>query len=82
MHGFGTFRWVSAGKQYTGQFVRGDQEGYGECTYGEGTIYKGQWKNDKFHGQGTYIWPNGRSSTGNWVQDKRHGDQVFTNALG
>lgn len=60
MHGFGTYRWISQGRQFTGEYNRGVYGGYGECTYESGNVYRGQWKNGKFNGEGTLLCPDGK----------------------
>jgi hypothetical protein len=60
MHGFGVFKWLASGREYTGEFKRGNKCGYGECKYDDGKIYKGEWKNGRWNGQGTLICPDGK----------------------
>jgi hypothetical protein len=50
------------------------KEGYGECTYEDGSIYKGQWKNGRFNGQGMHLLPDGRTTSGNYIEDRRVGE--------
>lgn len=56
--------------KYTGNFVNGEREGYGEYYYNTGDIYKGQWKSGKKNGEGSYYNAAKRNTTvGVWKDD-------------
>jgi hypothetical protein len=74
MNGFGSLREALCDRLYVGQFVRNMKEGYGECTYEDGSVYKGQWKNGRFNGHGMHIMPDGRMTQGNYIEDRRVGE--------
>lgn len=56
-----------------GDFVQGEREGIGRCTYVDGGKYEGQWKADKRHGTGTMKYYNGDVYVGDWSDDTRQG---------
>lgn len=67
--------------RFSGTYVNGKAEGYGEEIVeadGGRTMYKGQWKNDKRSGEGTmeYFFTSincASTYNGHWEHDRRHG---------
>lgn len=47
------------GSKYSGDFVGGEREGQGSCTFASGDRYKGGWQGDKRHGQGSCSYASG-----------------------
>lgn len=64
-HTKGTFRYQD-GSVYTGDFIKGQGEGEGQCVYANGDIYTGQWKNHAPHGKGTMVFANGITYKAIW----------------
>lgn len=62
--------------------MQNDKDGYGECTYEDGSIYKGQWKQNRFNGEGMLLLPDGRTTTGFFIDDKKHGEFIVTTPSG
>ena len=52
-NGFGTYRSVKRGWQYTGNFKNGKPDGKGKVTFPDGRFYEGMFRNGKYHGNGT-----------------------------
>ena len=66
-------------REYVGEFVRGELEGYGVMTYTSGDTYRGHWKQSLFSGEGQYKWKATQNSyLGQWYQGKRDGQGRFT----
>ena len=69
---------ISGKASYTGQFIKGQKNGFGIKTWPNGDTYAGQFVNDYKEGQGIYRW--GKSSPtpddvyiGSFQQDQRWG---------
>ena len=75
-NGIGTWKWEKSGAVYTGQFLNGTRNGYGQYTFGNGDVYVGEWQNNERHGYGVYYY-NTRSLykmyAGEWRASQRHG---------
>jgi hypothetical protein len=58
------------GMQYTGGWVNGEREGFGECNYGRKNYtdlyYKGDWSGNLRHGKGELGLRNGNVIIGNF----------------
>ncbi|KAM3917863.1 radial spoke head 10 homolog B [Leptodactylus fuscus] len=86
-HGEGRMRWISANEEYTGQWVRGVQNGLGTHTwflkrvagsqYSLRNEYVGNFVNGARHGQGQYYYANGAMYDGQWKNNKKHGMGKF-----
>ena len=50
---------------------KGEAEGYGECTYSDGSSYSGEFRNNTWHGHGTFYTSNG------WRFEGRFKDGYF-----
>lgn len=72
---YGTFGPVfyDDGSTYTGQFKRGQKNGYGEMVYIDGSVYRGMWKDDQKSGYGILAFFDGDYYKGNFEQDKANG---------
>ncbi len=75
-NGKGTMKY-SDGREYTGDWVDGVQQGQGIMKYNNG-IYEGEWYNGKRNGKGTYTWKDGKKYEGSYVDDVREGKGVFS----
>jgi hypothetical protein len=51
-NGFGTYRSLKRGWQYTGAFKNGKPDGHGKVVFTDGRFYEGSFFNGKYHGQG------------------------------
>jgi hypothetical protein len=51
-NGFGTYRSVKRGWQYTGNFKNGKPDGKGKVLFPDGRFYEGMFSKGKYHGQG------------------------------
>lgn len=54
------------GSNFVGQFVKGQPEGQGICTYVNGDVYKGSWKSHGPHGFGTMYKLDKSVHSGEW----------------
>lgn len=61
------------GDTYTGSWVNGKKEGYGEFTKHSGDRYTGDWNDDEIFGKGTKYYADGRMYEGEWLNGKKHG---------
>ena len=43
-HGKGCFKWATGG-EFVGEYKNDLKIGYGEMTWGDGSVYKGTWDN-------------------------------------
>eukprot|EP01066_Platyproteum_vivax_P006489 Platyproteum_vivax@DN2278_c0_g1_i1.p1 len=57
---------------YDGEWLNGQQHGYGKYTYPDGAYYLGQWIKNQAHGYGEFR-SNKASYSGQWREDKKHG---------
>ncbi|XP_033628839.1 alsin-like isoform X1 [Asterias rubens] len=86
-HGKGTLIWPD-GKKYNGQFVQGQQHGYGVYTIpsaeqnGKAQVYDGQWQESSMSGYGTLRYSNGDIYQGNFQDGRRHGHGIFHSSVG
>lgn len=67
---------------YEGDWVNGNQSGYGIMIWKIGDKYEGQWTDGNRIGQGTYYWGegskwNGDKYVGQYKDDKRHGRGTY-----
>ena len=61
------------GEEYVGEWIVGNQEGYGIYKWSDGSKYTGEWHDGNPHGVGT--WENSELKyVGNWEDGKRHGN--------
>ncbi len=80
----GTMLWLSdrSKRSYTGEWVDGKMEGYGEMTYADHSIYTGWWHLGKRHGHGRMEdQVTGSSYIGAWEADMRSGYGVFDDTI-
>lgn len=77
-NGFGTYKWVTQSKKYTGYWKNGLRNGQGTGEYGKyhskfsGCKYEGLWENN-FWKKGTLTWSTGDAYTGDFANEKRNG---------
>ncbi|XP_053554665.1 alsin isoform X2 [Bombina bombina] len=76
-HGRGVMIWPD-GRQYSGTFRNGLEDGYGECDIPNKALnkndrYLGHWKDGKMCGQGTYWYANSDVYEGCFQDNSRHG---------
>jgi len=85
-HGNGTMTYEN-GDVYTGSFVDGKRDGYGEMKYASQTdnkyenerkLYKGYWKDNLQHGEGELTWEDGSKYVGSFQKNMRHGQGTYT----
>jgi hypothetical protein len=57
-------------RQYFGEFIDGEQFGYGELPLDDDTIYKGDWRKGKMHGLGSIVYADGKIRKGVWKNGK------------
>jgi|GEM_PF-5985947 len=75
-HGKGTMMFKAESATYTGSYLQGKREGYGEI-YEKGGTYKGEWKDDKRHGRGTvYDAQGNKRFEGLWENDKMNNQEI------
>ena len=67
---------------YNGPFVDGKREGFGTCTYPDGTVYEGEWKANTRSGKGKFNWSNGMRFEGEFLNNLRNGPGVLYMADG
>ncbi|ETW00218.1 hypothetical protein H310_07611 [Aphanomyces invadans] len=82
-HGSGVL--VQPGLDYDGEFVRGQFDGMGKCTFkkhAEWTRYRGEWRRGVFHGCGTLEYGNGDVYVGEFDNGKRSGQGTVTSNAG
>ena len=58
---------------YEGDWVNGNQSGFGIMIWNDGTKYDGQWVNGNQSGFGIMIWNDGTKYDGQWVDGHRTG---------
>jgi uncharacterized membrane protein len=86
-NGYGTYKWVTDSKKYTGYWKNGVRQGKGSCEYGKynttfaGCKYDGDWNNNEWT-NGTLTWANGASYTGTFSNAKRNGNGTLTYSEG
>lgn len=81
-NGFGTYKWFSASRYYTGEWRNGYRHGFGEVTYGayhalKGCSYSGNWAEGYYEGTGEFKYADGSRFLGEWVKDKKQGFGVL-----
>ena len=67
---------------YSGDWVNGKREGFGEMDMDDGLTYEGEWKNDLENGEGSLIADGWFTMTGPFVDGKREGEFIITFADG
>ena len=77
--GRGTAKGVNS---YTGDFVKGDKNGFGVYKWNNGACYEGQYKADKKEGRGIYVWANGDRFEGEFKNGEKNGKGVFVGRNG
>jgi len=75
--GKGKYHW-SDGKEYDGDWLRGNQHGEGSMRYPSGDKYEGSWVNANRNGYGYYVWGDQRTYAGTWVEGKQNGFGIMT----
>ena len=75
-NGKGTYKYKNG--TYTGDWVRGDNNGKGTYYWDNGDSYIGDWKGGNRTGKGTYRYASGITYEGNFFLNKRHGEGVLT----
>jgi hypothetical protein len=48
-------------------------EGYGQCSWPDGSHYEGEWHKGLPHGEGSQVFTNGETYMGEWQAGMRHG---------
>ena len=77
--GRGTAKGVNS---YTGDFVKGDKNGFGVYKWNNVACYEGQYKADKKEGRGIYVWANGDRFEGEFKNGEKNGKGVFVGRNG
>ena len=52
-HGSGT--WTYTNGKITGQFKNSKREGFGICSWSDGTLYAGEWSDGERNGKGIFF---------------------------
>ena len=55
------------------QKSRAIAEGYGQCSWPDGSHYEGEWHKGLPHGEGSQVFTNGETYMGEWQAGMRHG---------
>jgi len=66
---------------YDGQWVRGEKNGYGVCTYSNGVKFQGEWSNGFKHGRGTTTSSDGHTRESIWDRDIELNASCFAPAV-
>ena len=65
--------------RYEGEFVNGKKQGYGKCTFSDGSTFEGNIVENECTGLGIYIWKQfGTKYIGEWLDNFMHGKGVFS----
>jgi hypothetical protein len=48
-----------SGASYTGNWVKGKQQGRGKYYFTNRSFYDGEWESGKIHGRGVFVQPSG-----------------------
>ncbi|XP_038072348.1 alsin-like isoform X2 [Patiria miniata] len=86
-HGKGTLQWPD-GRKYSGQFVQGQQHGYGVYTTPstekgiKAQVYEGEWQESCMSGYGTLRYSNGDIYQGDFNDGMRHGHGIIHSSTG
>lgn len=63
---------------YDGDWVNGEQTGFGVVSYSSGARYIGELLNGFRHGQGKFIFSNHDVYSGSWVKNKQSGNGIMS----
>ncbi|XP_022079159.1 alsin-like isoform X2 [Acanthaster planci] len=86
-HGKGTLQWPD-GRKYAGQFVQGQQHGYGVYTIPStekgvrAQVYEGEWQENCMSGYGSLRYSNGDIYQGDFNDGRRHGHGILHSSTG
>lgn len=69
-------------KNYTGEWLDGQKEGFGKMFWKDGDRYRGDWKNDLPRGKGEYQWSNGNKFVGQFKNGLPSGEGVYETKSG
>ena len=69
---------VCGGGLFRGHQRDGKPEGFGECTWPDGTVYSGSWNDGLPNGLGHFRFANGEDFEGEWVDGNRRGLGAWT----
>jgi uncharacterized membrane protein len=86
-NGYGTYKWITDSKKYTGNWQNGKRAGKGTCTYGKynktnpGAKFIGEWADNTWK-EGTMTYANGTKYVGSFKDSKYNGRGTFYNSDG
>eukprot|EP01126_Amoeba_proteus_P053698 TRINITY_DN6560_c0_g1_i6.p1 TRINITY_DN6560_c0_g1~~TRINITY_DN6560_c0_g1_i6.p1 ORF type:complete len:257 (-),score=48.04 TRINITY_DN6560_c0_g1_i6:157-927(-) len=65
---------------YEGNWFRGMKQGYGTCTYADGSTYQGEWVSDNWEGEGKFVDKDSNIYSGMWFAGMMDGKiEIFWN---
>ena len=69
---------LSDGSYYSGCWLDGKRNGYGDMVFSNGDSYFGEWSNNTFHGTGTYKYAKKNAVyKGEWSKGLQHGNCYY-----
>ncbi|CAM9696552.1 unnamed protein product, partial [Ectocarpus sp. 12 AP-2014] len=79
-HGVGEYRYAD-GTVYSGEWHRGQRQGFGTLISPTGAVYEGEFDHDLIHGEGLWSWTDGSSYAGQTKHGVREGKGLYVTRM-